>query len=184
MRGRWNRDKKTTTEACKSISVDFLKQHGHLSGLQWGGLKWTDGGEEETGSIGFRIWVEESVGEIRFQYTQTQGYMGEKERLDYSVKLVDTPCRYGGKRWWFICPLTKNGIACNRRTLKLYLGGGKYFGCRHCYELTYQSCQKHDARADRLCEDPLLLRQLLKSKDWSKRTLALKALFRRGGSLS
>ncbi len=180
MRGRWNRDKKTTTAACKSISMNFLKQHGYLSGHRWGSLKWTDDCGEESGSIGFRIWVEGLVGEIRFQYTQTQGYRGEKERLDYPVRLAATPCRYGGKRWWFICPLTKNGIACNRRVLKLYLGGGKYFGCRHCYELTYQSCQKHDTRVDRLCEDPALLRQLLKSKDWSKRTLALKALFKRG----
>ncbi len=183
MRGRWSRDKKTTTAACKSISMSFLKQHGYLSGFQWGGMKWTDGCGEETGSVSFRIWVEEWVGEIRFQYTQTQGYMGEKERLDYSVKLVATPCRYGGKRWWFICPLIKNGIVCNQRALKLYLGGGKYFGCRHCYELTYQSCQKHDARVDRLCEDPALLRQLLKSKDWSTRTLALKAAFKLKGYL-
>ena len=91
-----------------------------------------------------------------------------------------TACPRG---WWFICPLIKDGIACNRRVLKLYIGGGKYFGCRHCYELTYQSCQKHDARVDRLCEDPVLLRQLLKSKDWSQYTLALKALFKRSSSL-
>jgi len=179
MRGRWNRNKKETTEAHKSISMSFLKQHGYLSGVQWGGLKWTDGCGEETGSIGFRIWLEGSVGDIRFQYTYTQGHGDHKERLDYPVKLVATPCRYGGKRWWFICPLTKNGIACRRRILKLYLGG-EYFGCRHCYELTYQSCQKHDARVDRLCEDPALIRELLKSKDWSQRTLALKALFKRG----
>lgn len=183
MRGRWNRDKKATTESCKSIGMSFLKQHGYLSGHRWGGMKWTDGCGEETGSIGFRIWVEGSVGEIRFQYTQTQGYKGETERLDYPVRLVSTPCRYGGKRWWFICPLIKNGITCNRRALKLYLGGGKYFGCRHCYELTYQSCQKHDARVDRLSQDLVLLRQLLKSKDWSQRTLAFKALLKRSSSL-
>lgn len=183
MRGRWDRDKKTPTEACKSISTNFLKRHGYLSGLQWGGVKWTDGCGEESGSIGFRICVEEWAGEIRFQYTQTQGYTGEKEHLDYPVTLVATPCRYGGKRWWFICPLIKNGIACNRRVLKLYLGGGKYFGCRHCYELTYQSCQKHDTRVDRLCENPALIRQLLKSKSWLKYTLALKAACKLKGFL-
>jgi len=177
MRGRWSRDKKATTEAYKSISTSFLKQHGYLCGHRWGDMKWTDGCGEETGSIGFRIWIEGLVGEIRLQYTQTQGYKGEKEYLDYPVRLVATPCRYGGKRWWFICPLSKDGIACRRRTLKLYLGG-KYFGCRHCYDLTYESCQKHDARVDQLCEDSALLCQLLKSKDWSKRSLALKAAFK------
>ena len=178
MRSRRNRDRKTTAEACKAISMTFLKQHGYLSGLQWGSMKWTDGWGEATGSISFRIWVEECVGEIRFQYTQTQGYIGEKEHIDYPVKLVATPCRYGGKRWWFICPLTKNGVACNRRTLKLYLGGGKYFGCRHCYNLTYESCQEHDARVDRLAKNPDLLAQMLNSGHPMASLVALKAAFK------
>ncbi len=34
---------------------------------------------------------------------------------------------------------------------KLYLPpGGRYFGCRRCYDLTYESAQQHDKRVDRL----------------------------------
>ncbi len=33
----------------------------------------------------------------------------------------------------------------------LYLGGGKYFGCRHCYNLTYE-CQKESGKYDRFFE--------------------------------
>ncbi len=42
---------------------------------------------------------------------------------------------------WFLCPLLKrNGTPCERRCRKLYCPpGGKYFGCRVCYNLTYQS---------------------------------------------
>src|SRR5262249_51545398 len=65
--------------------------------------------------------------------------------LDYSVRLVTTPCHLGGVRWWFICPLSRNGVGCGRRVRKLYLCG-KYFGCRHCHNLTYRSCQESDSR--------------------------------------
>ena len=118
--GRYHYDKKTTVEGCKSISTTFLKQHGYLCGVRWGSIRWTRG-EQETGSVSFVVSVQDWTGEIRFQYTQTQNYSGEKESLDYPVRLTATPCRYGGKRWWFICPLIKNGYTCNRRVLKLYL---------------------------------------------------------------
>jgi hypothetical protein len=56
--------------------------------------------------------------------------------------MVSTRPYFGGRRWWFVCPLIVRGIACNRRAGKLYLPpGAKYFGCRKCHDLTYESCQ-------------------------------------------
>ena len=59
----------------------------------------------------------------------------------------------GGVRWWFLCTLTCDGRYCGRRVGKLYLPpGGRYYGCRHCYDLTYKSCQlshKYE-RSDRI----------------------------------
>jgi hypothetical protein len=76
----------------------------------------------------------------RFQYTHTHRSTGEKTECDYTVQLVTTPCHLGGVRWWFICPLSRNGVYCGRRVGKLYLPpAGKYCGCRHCYNLSYQS---------------------------------------------
>ncbi|PIQ82270.1 MAG: hypothetical protein COV76_04420 [Candidatus Omnitrophica bacterium CG11_big_fil_rev_8_21_14_0_20_64_10] len=174
----WRADKKTTVGECKSISTTFLKKHGYFCGWQAGGMKWTNGQGEETGSISFQVSVQEWAGEIRFQYTQTQRHNDEKENLNYPVRLTAAPCRYGGKRWWFLCPLVTNGIACTRRVLKLYLGGGKYFGCRHCYNLTYESCQEHDARVDQLAKNPLLLQQMMKSGNLHSNLLAFKAAFK------
>jgi pyruvate-formate lyase-activating enzyme len=38
---------------------------------------------------------------------------------------------------------------------KLYLPpGSRYFGCRHCHNLTYQSCKEHDKRVDALAKLP------------------------------
>jgi len=63
---------------------------------------------------------------------------GQVQHLRYSIKLVSTPCRYGGIRYWFICPLAVDGKECGRRVAVLYKFG-YYFGCRHCHNLTYHS---------------------------------------------
>lgn len=49
-----------------------------------------------------------------------------------------TPCNFGGAQPWLVCP----GVACDPRVAILY-GPGKYFLCRHCYDLNYES-QRED----------------------------------------
>ena len=49
----------------------------------------------------------------------------------HGVKLVTTRPRFGGRRWWFRCPV------CERRTGALYLHRVAYFRCRSCADLTY-----------------------------------------------
>jgi hypothetical protein len=71
-------------------------------------------------------------------YTQTDRETEEKKDFDYQVQLTTTSCKFGGLRHWFICPLIKQGRSCGRRVGTLYKGGN-YFGCRHCFELTYSS---------------------------------------------
>jgi hypothetical protein len=52
------------------------------------------------------------------------------------VRLVTTRPNYGGRRLWFVCPLV------GRRAAKLYLPpGGRLFGSREAYGLTYAFCQ-------------------------------------------
>ena len=59
---------------------------------------------------------------------------------------------------FFVCPLVVRGSPCERRVGKLYLPpGGRYFGCRLCYDLTYESDQTHDKRVDALRKNPELL---------------------------
>jgi hypothetical protein len=51
--------------------------------------------------------------------------------------------RVGGIRYWFLCPAVKDTVYCGNRVTKLFLPpGGSVFGCRQCYDLTYQSCQE------------------------------------------
>jgi len=63
-----------------------------------------------------------------------------------AIEIVTTPCRYGGARAWFICPV------CGRRVGKVYLPCTMYvngaratrFWCRHCYGLTYEQRRERD----------------------------------------
>ncbi len=140
--GRYYWDKKDTVEDCRSLSISFLKKQGYFSEpcCMSGRIFWTNSYGEETGSVGIVISTLEGENYVRFHYTVTDRNSGEKTDYDYKVQLTTSRCNYGGMRYWFICPLSKNGVYCGRRVGKLYLApGANYFGCRHCYDLSYES---------------------------------------------
>lgn len=140
--GRCSYSHRLTTDECKSISTKFLRRYNYFSDdFRWGRLSWSRNGQKR-GGIGFVVSTVEGDEYIQFQYIQTDRNTGEKTELDYKVQLTWTPCYFGGRRWWFICPLIVKGQHCGRRVGVLYLGGGKYFGCRHCYNLTYESSKE------------------------------------------
>lgn len=80
---------------------------------------------------------------------------GEKEWIDmeYAVKLASTGCHYGGRRTWFLCPISR----CGKRVAMLYAGDHGLFSCRSCAQLAYR-CQRETAgsrlirRAERIRE--------------------------------
>ena len=75
---------------------------------------------------------------------------GAAGRITYRVELTTTRPRYGGERWWFVCPSS------GRRAFKLYLpNGGRYFLSRAAYRLAYQvtredTLSRHLRRAERV----------------------------------
>lgn len=73
--------------------------------------------------------------------------LGREHRFSIrKVEITSTPCRFGNRRWWFICP----SPACGRRVAKLYFPPGEnQYLCRHCHGLSYEARQKHrDIRYD------------------------------------
>ncbi len=80
---------------------------------------------------------------VRLWYTGVLRSTKQEGSEDYTFRLTTTQPHFGGLRWWFICPLIVSDRTCQRRVSKLYLPqDGRYFGCRHCYDLTYTSCQE------------------------------------------
>ncbi len=165
--GRWNwHTKATTVEECRHIDAGRWMREGILAPdlRRWGGWVWKHGYTgEQTASIGYEVNSTTAYPWVRLFYTITPTG-GEPQHYDYRIALTTTQPHYGGLRWWWICPLVKDGRRCGRRVGKIYLPpGGQYFGCRHCYALTYESCQeshKYDGLWRRMGFDPAVGRLL------------------------
>ena len=136
--GRYYFDAKTTVEEATQLSIFKLKEFGLLRGFAATTLTWTRRLSGHKSSIGILVNTGELY--VKVNYTVTDRNTGDRTDYDYRISLTTTPCHFGGVRYWFICPLIKNGVYCGRRTGTLYLAsGGNYFGCRHCYDLSYES---------------------------------------------
>jgi hypothetical protein len=138
---RWH--KKRTVESCHALDTADLKRLGVLrpeGGATAGELKWMRG-EERRSEVCYTFTPAGAAATLRLSYRTLK----TDESIAYPIRLVTTPCHLGGVRWWFVCPLTRGGVACGRRVRVLYLSG-RYFGCRHCHNLTYTSTQQSDAR--------------------------------------
>ena len=147
--GRWYISKKRTVEDCKSISMTFLRKNGYFDSPWPQSIIWTNRLGKETASMTVRVHVSEGPSYIRLMYTMTDRNTGKETPFDYRVQLVTTPCHLGGVRWWFICPLSRNGVPCGRRVGILYRPPrADYYGCRHCYDLSYES--RNGSRRGRL----------------------------------
>jgi hypothetical protein len=98
-------------------------------------LYWRYVGSGETvAQIGYSSHLTERSGHMRLKYVLTRGWSGEKVPVETVVQLSTTPCRFGGRRWWFECPFT------GRRVSKLHLpNGATEFRSRQAYQLGYSS---------------------------------------------
>ena len=136
--GDWYRfNKKTTTGKCHSIDVRYLHREDLLKPGHWFSLRWSRAGRE-TGSIRCTVIGNEKAEKVILTYRHRSGQGSEWEDVWEPVSLSWTACNFGGERPWFVCP----GAGCGWRVAVLY-GPGRYFLCRHCYELVYGS-QRED----------------------------------------
>jgi hypothetical protein len=148
--GSWYRfNKKTTTDECQSIDIRYLHRNGLLQPGHSFSLRWSRAGRQ-TGSIGGVAHDDR----VTFFYHHRRSSGGEWEEVKKTVALEWTPCNFGGQRPWFLCP----GAGCGRRVAVLY-GPGKYFLCRHCYDLSYES--QREGKANRALRRAQKIRERL-----------------------
>jgi len=124
--------RKDTVDCSKALSIRMLRMNGFLDGDKVASVQWENSAGEIVCSA-----------EVRTILGDTPLLLLRCEYIEQKIRLTKTACTYGGFRWWFECPVVKNGMYCGNRSSKLYLPPGQlYFGCRACYDLTYQSCQE------------------------------------------
>jgi hypothetical protein len=151
--------KKTAGGSCLSLGANrwmregILKAGAHRRGCwQWA----YHGGR--TASISYDADLQNpDHAFVTLEYSKGGGSLDQPQSLRYPIELASTVPRFGGLRWWFVCPLVVRGRPCRRRVGKLYLpGGARYFGCWGCHGLAYTSSQeahKGDALLGRIAAD-------------------------------
>lgn len=181
-RGVW--DRKTRVDEVRSLDILDLQREGIFSQnfpLRWT-TRWSSNGIV-VASVSYIVESHEyGPSGLRFIYTITDGESGEKRDYNYVVPVVNTACHFGGKRWWFVCPLIANGRACKRRCRIIYIPpGAGYFGCRQCHNLTYESRQRHREKFYEYFEKPYKVvvdvrQELVKTRSLKKKARILEKM--------
>ena len=136
--GSWYRfGTKTTVDECCSLDVRVLNRKGLLKPGCSFTASWFGAGRQVASIAGIVLGGQHPK-LVMLLYTHGRGANAEGKHVRQPVELGWTPCNFGGERPWFLCP----GIGCGRRVAVLH-AAGKYFLCRHCYGLSYES-QRED----------------------------------------
>lgn len=118
---------KDTVESQLDLSIKSMKRLGMLRPGYHGSLIWRSCKTKEEKS---RISVTCQPHKLILSY-KSRSYGQDWESVRDTIYLAETNPNYGGSRYWFICP------SCQARRTNLY--GGKYFRCRICRDLCYES---------------------------------------------
>lgn len=176
---RWSN--RLTVEDCWSWDIAALRRAGvfrvapeTICATTWKGR---DG--KELFQVTFCL-VRSSIGKLTLhvRYGPPNAIFGPVTVPSEVIELDETRCHLGGSRYWFRCPRLKDGVRCGRRVRVLYRPRLEcLFGCRHCYDLTFRSCQEHDQRLDALLKLPAQeLSRILTGEDPKKSLLAVSAM--------
>ncbi len=131
---RYNR--KWTCEESRRIDIRYYCKSMLQKGRQFP-ITWTSTKSGRAGTIEINVGEEEII----LIYTTTDPEAGKEIDFMYSVYLDYTPCNYGGRRIWLICP-----ECCRRIAVIYYDRRDSYFKCRICANLNYQSSQENNER--------------------------------------
>jgi hypothetical protein len=140
---------RATVEGCQSLALDINRVIRPVAkalrgrdlpgdaevrvGRRWW---WTRHSEAEPWAeveVALNLYREHGFATLRYNVEHWSRRTGPQAQR---VQIVSTPCRFGGRRWWWLCPAT------GRRCAKLYLpNGGTLFLSRGpgAYRLAYVS---------------------------------------------
>jgi hypothetical protein len=146
--GSGRRGGRATVEGCRSLKLDVnrvtrearqqLREVPEGAKLEAAPIMWTWTAHDEAkprARVLVVLRLDHWRGEARLQF-DVDHYSRRTGPQDQVVQMETTPCRFGGRRWWWLCPATW------RRCSTLYLpNGGTRFLSRGigAYRLAYAS---------------------------------------------
>lgn len=115
------------------LASPYLKSIVAAHSFQQGRFNWTSAGVP-AGSVGY-TWCPETSDSAELWLNYSLSGSAQSQR----IRLVTTVPRYGGRRWWFLCPaFERQGVRRLVRCLCLP-AGGRDFASRAFHRLNYQS---------------------------------------------
>jgi hypothetical protein len=161
-RHRWT--SRFTVEECLALDVESLHHSGVFGSPP--GTIWTTRWEAFWGGtqamLGFVV-VRNPIGGVALWIDPDRANIPPALKLPgkYRVPIATTHPYLGGRRFWFRCPVVRDGRPCGKHAGRLYLPPGEhFFACRDCHNLTYRSAQQHDQRKYDLARDIVALSAL------------------------
>ena len=150
----WRRARTDVVEDCLVLSIADLVRHKVIvpGALTDGVLAWSRGGEQPHARVTYEAdLLTDKHAAIQLRYRIDDRSESTHVWLRYTVP------QYGGRRWWFSCPLTGDRVA------KLYLPPGQNrFASRRAYGLAYKSSRKSRSKSKKL---DVLLRYIAKMRE-------------------
>jgi hypothetical protein len=133
--GRHRTTSRGVVEQARPLDMRGLKRIGFIQpGRRTSGvMQWKMRGEA-VGAV--ELVVDLRDPNFPFAEARLEGAAPESPRQ--RIKLTSTPCRFGGRRYYFACPHT------GRRCEVLYSRGGGAFASRQAHRLVYQAQSEDD----------------------------------------
>lgn len=144
--GSGRQDGRPIKEEGLTIDLALMLRNGWIKDGQRGSgtLHWTVNGERRSSICHAYDLTFPDHAEIRLNWRSRRFGDGWEERKQ-TIRLTYTQPRFGGRRWWMICPVRGDRIG------KLYLpNGGDIFAGRKAWRIAYQS--QRNAHRDRVFE--------------------------------
>jgi len=160
---------------CKRIDISELYKAGMFKKnttvtIEWSGFFCSLNKEIENKVVLQKIANKDAVEIGYFTF-----HNDERQRWTYLIKLSQKPSNLGGFRYYFICPLTVNGIPCRKRVSVLYKPDHEnYFGCRHCHQIIY-STQLFNPKSSSYTE---IKRQIVERKNEELESEIIRPIYR------
>jgi len=141
--GRYCSLRASMCEDYNSLDLAWLRRKGLFAHNGWSTLTFSRAGEKIAA-----IQVKADDHGLCFRYRARSCGSEEWEAIEDRVPFTYTDTNFGGRRRWFVCP------SCHRRCRVLY--GGKYYRCRKCHGLKYESQYENSwmraaTQAQRIC---------------------------------
>lgn len=157
-----------------TIDLALLLRNGWIKDGQRGSgtLHWTVNGEQRSSICHSYDLIFPDHAEIRLNW-RSRTWGGDWEERKQTIALTYTQPRFGGRRWWMVCPVRGDRIG------KLYLpNGGDIFAGRKAWRIAYQS--QRNAERDRLFERLFAIQRRLGTPEgWEQAIWRPKGMWRR-----